>query len=150
MVDMNSLIPPGSGLILREGVYINEAGEIAAVADLENGDQHAVLLIPGESDGDESGSEMANESAAPSPHGSAERQRGSRPADSPRSWRPCARDSRTGHPTPDWDYRSRRTESQASGAERLRLCPGLFSRVANFTPSKALGRGTSWRRPTCV
>ena len=48
MVDMNSLIPPGSGLILREGVFINDAGEIAGVADLENGDQHAFLLIPGE------------------------------------------------------------------------------------------------------
>src|SRR5262249_52321276 len=32
MVDLNSLIPSGSGLILREGTYINEAGEIAGVA----------------------------------------------------------------------------------------------------------------------
>jgi hypothetical protein len=46
MIDMNTLIPAGTGLVLREGVYINEAGEIAGVADLENGDQHAFLLIP--------------------------------------------------------------------------------------------------------
>ena len=46
MVDLNSLIPPWSGLVLREGVFINDAGEIAGVADLPNGDQHAFLLIP--------------------------------------------------------------------------------------------------------
>ena len=46
MVDLNSLIPPGSGLVLREGAFINDAGEIAGVADLPNGDQHAFLLIP--------------------------------------------------------------------------------------------------------
>jgi probable HAF family extracellular repeat protein len=61
MVDMNSLIPPDSGLILREGVFINEAGEIAGVADLPNGDQHAFLLIPGGDSGDESGSETTNQ-----------------------------------------------------------------------------------------
>src|SRR5262249_39846199 len=70
MVDVNSLIPPGSGLILREGVYINEAGEIAGVADLENGDQHAFLLIPGEGHADEPESETANQSAAPALRGS--------------------------------------------------------------------------------
>jgi len=63
MVDMNSLIPLGSGLILREGVFINDAGEIAGVADLENGDQHAFLLIPGEGDASDADSEMTTSPA---------------------------------------------------------------------------------------
>jgi probable HAF family extracellular repeat protein len=63
MVDLNSLIPAGSGLVLREAVFINEAGEIAGAADLPNGDQHAFLLIPGEGDGD-SESEHATQSDA--------------------------------------------------------------------------------------
>jgi hypothetical protein len=63
MVDLNSLIPPGSGLVLREGAFINEAGEIAGVADLENGDQHAFLLIPREGD-DEGDSDIATRSDA--------------------------------------------------------------------------------------
>ncbi len=62
MVDMNSLIPPGSGLVLREGFFINEAGEIAGVADLENGDQHAFLLIPREGDDHAGESEIATQS----------------------------------------------------------------------------------------
>jgi probable HAF family extracellular repeat protein len=64
MVDMNSLIPPGSGLILREGVFINEAGEIAGVADLDNGEQHAFLLIPKDGDNVEAASATATRSVA--------------------------------------------------------------------------------------
>jgi len=62
MVDLNSLIPPGSGLTLREGVFINDAGEIAGVADLENGDQHAFLLIPREDNVDEAEGDLTAES----------------------------------------------------------------------------------------
>ena len=47
MVDLNSLIPPDSGVVLLEGVFINESGEIAGVAELPNGDVHAFVLIPG-------------------------------------------------------------------------------------------------------
>ena len=49
---------------LREGAFINEAGEIAGVADLENGDQHAFLLIPQEGDDREPESEVATQSDA--------------------------------------------------------------------------------------
>jgi probable HAF family extracellular repeat protein len=64
MVDMNSLIPPGSGLVLNEGVYVNEKGEIAGVATLDNGDVHAFLLIPREGDDHEAESEASTQSDA--------------------------------------------------------------------------------------
>jgi probable HAF family extracellular repeat protein len=50
IVDLNSLIISGSGLVVREGDYINESGEIAGKAVLPNGDVHAVLLIPCDED----------------------------------------------------------------------------------------------------
>jgi len=53
MVDLNDLIPPGSGLRLHEGVFIGEGGEIAGLAFLDNGDEHAFLLIPKEEDDDD-------------------------------------------------------------------------------------------------
>jgi probable HAF family extracellular repeat protein len=49
MIDLNSLIHPGSALTVREGDEINDRGEIAGEAVLPNGDPHAVLLVP---DGD--------------------------------------------------------------------------------------------------
>jgi probable HAF family extracellular repeat protein len=49
MVDLNTLIHPGSDLTVVAGSFINERGEIAGNALLPNGDQHAVLMIP---DGD--------------------------------------------------------------------------------------------------
>jgi probable HAF family extracellular repeat protein len=49
MIDLNSLIHPGSALTVREGDEINDRGEIAGKAVLANGDLHAVLLVP---DGD--------------------------------------------------------------------------------------------------
>ena len=53
MVDLNTLIPPGSALQLYDAVSINERGEIAGTGTLANGDQHAYLLIPcGESHAD--------------------------------------------------------------------------------------------------
>jgi probable HAF family extracellular repeat protein len=45
-VDLNSLVPAGSGLTLNEPIYINDRGEIAGNAMLANGDVHAFLLIP--------------------------------------------------------------------------------------------------------
>jgi probable HAF family extracellular repeat protein len=50
IIDLNSLIVNGSGLVVREGDYINESGEIAGRAVLPNGDVHAVLLIPCDED----------------------------------------------------------------------------------------------------
>ena len=46
MVDLNTLVPSGSGLQLTGAVDINNRGEIAGSGVLANGDQHAVLLIP--------------------------------------------------------------------------------------------------------
>jgi probable HAF family extracellular repeat protein len=49
MIDLNTLIPPGSGLTLTDAIYVNDRGEIAGTGLLLNGDVHAYLLIP---DGD--------------------------------------------------------------------------------------------------
>jgi len=49
MVDLNSFVPPGSGILLREGVFINERGEIAVDGRLANGDVHAFVLVPDDS-----------------------------------------------------------------------------------------------------
>jgi probable HAF family extracellular repeat protein len=46
MVDLNSFVPACSGILLREGVFINERGEIAVDGRLANGDVHAFLLVP--------------------------------------------------------------------------------------------------------
>jgi probable HAF family extracellular repeat protein len=46
MIDLNTFVPPGSGLTLTAATYINNPGEIAVQAVLPNGDTHAVLLIP--------------------------------------------------------------------------------------------------------
>ena len=46
MVDLNSLVPPGSGLTLYEVWAINDRGEIAGWGQLASGDVHAILLIP--------------------------------------------------------------------------------------------------------
>ena len=51
MVDLNDLIPPRLGVLLRKGVFIGEGGEIAVNAVLANGDEHACLLIPREREG---------------------------------------------------------------------------------------------------
>jgi probable HAF family extracellular repeat protein len=50
-IDLNTLVPPGSGLSLVEAIYINDRGEIAGNGVLSNGDTHAFVLIPcGEGD----------------------------------------------------------------------------------------------------
>ena len=46
MVDLNTLIPPGSATTLTEATLINDRGEIAGNGVLADGDQHAFLLIP--------------------------------------------------------------------------------------------------------
>jgi probable HAF family extracellular repeat protein len=46
MVDLNTLIPPNSGLVLWEAIYVNDRGEIAAHGTLSNGDIHAFVLTP--------------------------------------------------------------------------------------------------------
>jgi probable HAF family extracellular repeat protein len=46
LVDLNTLVSPGSGVQLTVAASINEGGEIAAQGVLPNGDLHAFLLIP--------------------------------------------------------------------------------------------------------
>ena len=46
MADLNTLVPPNSGLQLVEGHQINDRGEIAVGALDANGNNHSVLLIP--------------------------------------------------------------------------------------------------------
>jgi probable HAF family extracellular repeat protein len=46
MVDLNTLVAPGSELTLTYAFFINDRGEIAVQGALSNGDTHAVLLIP--------------------------------------------------------------------------------------------------------
>ena len=62
MVDLNSLIPPDSGLFLTEGVFIGEGGEIVVIGVLANGDQHACLLTP--SGRDQDGPEISGATVA--------------------------------------------------------------------------------------
>jgi probable HAF family extracellular repeat protein len=46
MVDLNSFLPSASGVLLREGVFVNERGEIAVLGRVANGDAHAFVLVP--------------------------------------------------------------------------------------------------------
>ena len=46
MVDLNTLIPPGSDLHLEFPETINDRGEIAGSGSDSNGNEHAFLLIP--------------------------------------------------------------------------------------------------------
>jgi hypothetical protein len=46
MVDLNTLIPPGSAMQLATALNINDLGEIAGAGILPNGDTHPFLLIP--------------------------------------------------------------------------------------------------------
>jgi hypothetical protein len=48
MIDLNSFVPPGSGIVLNDAAFINDRGEIAVDGRL-NGDHHAFILVP---DGD--------------------------------------------------------------------------------------------------
>jgi len=46
IVDLNTLVPPGSGLLINEADQINDRGEIAAQSWDANGNNHILLLIP--------------------------------------------------------------------------------------------------------
>jgi probable HAF family extracellular repeat protein len=46
VVDLNTLIPPGSGLQLYEADQVNDLGEISVQGADANGNNHVVLLIP--------------------------------------------------------------------------------------------------------
>jgi probable HAF family extracellular repeat protein len=46
LIDLNVLVPPGSGLQLTEATFINDRGEITVQGVLPNGDTRAVLLVP--------------------------------------------------------------------------------------------------------
>ncbi len=50
IVDLNSLVVPGSDLQLTGAVYNNDRGEIAGFGVLPSGDEHAYVLIPCDSD----------------------------------------------------------------------------------------------------
>jgi probable HAF family extracellular repeat protein len=52
IIDLNAFVPPGSGLLLTDGNFINDAGQIVVVGLLPNGDTHSVVLLPCE-EGDE-------------------------------------------------------------------------------------------------
>jgi probable HAF family extracellular repeat protein len=69
MMDLNDLVPFGSGLVLTAGEFINDRGEIGASGVLPNGDHHAILLIPcDEKQGDTDGcrDSAQNENGRPS------------------------------------------------------------------------------------
>jgi hypothetical protein len=46
MVDINTLVLPGSVLQIVDLFSINERGEVAGGAVLPNGDEHAIVLVP--------------------------------------------------------------------------------------------------------
>lgn len=46
LVDLQTLVLPGSGVTLTNAIFINDRGEIAGRGVLSNGDQRAVVLIP--------------------------------------------------------------------------------------------------------
>jgi probable HAF family extracellular repeat protein len=45
-IDLNTFVPPGSGLTLTSATSIGDGGEITGQAVLTNGEEHAFLLIP--------------------------------------------------------------------------------------------------------
>jgi hypothetical protein len=46
MVDINTLVLPGSDIEVVDALYINDAGVVAGGGFLPNGDFHAVVLVP--------------------------------------------------------------------------------------------------------
>jgi probable HAF family extracellular repeat protein len=46
MVDINTLVLPGSDIEVVDALYISDSGEVAGTGVLPNGDTHAVLLVP--------------------------------------------------------------------------------------------------------
>ncbi len=45
-IDLQTLVPPGSGVTLTNAAFINDRGEIEGYGNLPNGDYHSILLIP--------------------------------------------------------------------------------------------------------
>jgi probable HAF family extracellular repeat protein len=82
IVDLNTLVPPGSGVELTYADQINERGEITVNGTLLDGDNHAFLLIP--CDEDHPGVEgcdysLVDGTAAPSPRTAATKASGPMP-----------------------------------------------------------------------
>jgi probable HAF family extracellular repeat protein len=50
IVDLSTLVVPGSAVTLIEAIFINDRGEIAARGKLANGDEHAIVLFPCDQD----------------------------------------------------------------------------------------------------
>jgi probable HAF family extracellular repeat protein len=50
MIDLSTLVLPGSGVTLLQALVINDRGEIAAHGKLPNGHDHAVVLLPCDED----------------------------------------------------------------------------------------------------
>ena len=46
VIDLNDFVPPGSDLVVTDGETINDRGEIAGSGMLPNGNFHAVVLVP--------------------------------------------------------------------------------------------------------
>ena len=65
IVDLNTLVLPGSGMHFADAKSINDRGEIVCTGVLPNGDQHAVLLIPVDDDDRASHGTAAVQSSAP-------------------------------------------------------------------------------------
>ena len=82
MINLSSLIQPGSELTFTEPFVINDRGEIAGNGVLINGDVHAALLIPnGDCDGDCEGRLAASQnSVAPAQYQATMKQGSESPA----------------------------------------------------------------------
>jgi probable HAF family extracellular repeat protein len=65
MIDLNTFLPPSSGVTLTEATFINDRGEISVQAVFSHGDNHAALLIPcdGNDEGCQDGSIRAGTSS---------------------------------------------------------------------------------------
>lgn len=68
VVDLNILIPPNSGVELRNATMINDRGEIVAIGWFPDGDHAPVLLIPCNQGENGDGCQNAIVHAHPSPH----------------------------------------------------------------------------------
>jgi uncharacterized membrane protein len=115
IVDLNTLVPPGSGLQLVEAHQINDQGEIAVGALDASGNNHAVLLIPcDENHPGVEGCDYSLVDAATAPQSAAPRYI---PNSSPRPVHP---------------WRSNRSHSSALGGAAVLTPP--ISPAPDFTP----------------
>ena len=78
MVDLNSLVVPGSEVTVTSPIFVNDRGEIAAQGTLPNGDFRAVLLIPcdGNHDGNHPDHQQCEGSSSPVTQTSSEKIQG--------------------------------------------------------------------------